>query len=109
MMFLSFLPSFLMRDTWSLNALPCSLCAIGSLLCLALRRCTMQLFIWHHVNVGVAHYFMDCLMFLVPCPMLLMMHHPHLHQPRLRDRYRFTHLRTTHAGVDDAVSLSSFA
>ena len=51
---------FMMRDIWSLNALPCSLCGIITLLCSALLRSTMQLFMWQHDIVGVAHYIMDC-------------------------------------------------
>ena len=45
---------------------------------------TMQLYMWQHDIVGVAHCVMDgfdILMSLMLCLMLLMMHQPHLHQP----------------------------
>jgi hypothetical protein len=41
----------------------------------------MQFFTWQHDIVGVAHYTMDNLIFLVPGVMLLMMHQPFFHQP----------------------------
>ena len=43
----------------------------------------MQLFMWQHDIVGVAHYTMDCLDVLGALPdASRAMHQPHLHQPR---------------------------
>ena len=76
----------MMRSTLSSSALPCSLCGIVILLCLALPAApcsysygSLTLWGWH-IKSWIA------LISLVPCLMLLMMRQPHLHQPWRLDR-----------------------
>ena len=72
---------FMMRNTWFLNALPCSLCGIVILLCSALLRVPCSCLCGSKTLWGWHTTLWIVLMPLVPCLMLLMTHHPHLHQP----------------------------
>ena len=56
---------------------------------------TMQLFMWQHDIVGVAHFIKDCFEVLGALVMLLMMHQPHLHQPWRLDKMQIIRRRPT--------------
>ena len=47
---------------------------------------TMQVFMWQHDIVGVAHFIKDCFEVLAALDDALVMHQPHLHQPWRLDR-----------------------
>ena len=57
---------------------------------------TMQLFMWQQDIVGWHTTLWIVLMPLVPCPMLLMTHQPHLHQPWRLDRCNTFSLSGSH-------------
>ena len=65
---------FMMRDTWDVNALPCSLCGIITLLYSALLRVPCSCICNSMTLWGWRPTFWVALMPLVPCLMLLKTH-----------------------------------